>query len=80
MSPEAVEEAKNKILPEKQIHDYRRGMNQSIVSPAHEAILGSMHMTEADESQKTVKFKTEEHALEALARGEIDERTPLEIG
>lgn len=80
MSPEAVEEAKKKILPEHQIHDYRRGMDNSIVSPAHEAILGSMYMTEPDSSQKTIKFKTEQHALDALSKGEIDERTPIEIG
>lgn len=80
MSPEAVEEAKRKILPEHQIHDYRRGMNQSLVAPSHEAILGSMYMTEPNSSEKTIKFKTEEHALEALKRGEINERTPIEIG
>jgi len=80
MSPEAVEEAKKKILPEHQIHDYRKGMNQSLVSPAHEAILGSMHLTEADMTQKTVKFKTEHEALEALKAGVIKENTPIEIG
>jgi DNA-directed RNA polymerase subunit beta' len=42
MSPEAVAEARNKLLPQHQIHDYRKGLGQSIVAPAHEAILGSM--------------------------------------
>ena len=80
MSPQAVEEAKTKLLPEHQIHDYRRGLRQSIVAPAHEAILGSMHMTEPDTKQTLVKFKTEDDCLAALHRGEIQENTPVEIG
>lgn len=79
MSPEAVEEARTKLLPQHQIHDYRRGLNQSIVAPAHEGILGSMFMTEPDMSQKTVKFKTETDALAALKAGTIEENTPIEI-
>lgn len=80
MTPEAVEEAKKKVLPQHQINDYRKGLNQSLVAPAHEAILGSMHMTEPDMSQKVVKFKTEEQALQALREGKIKENTPIEIG
>lgn len=80
MTPEAVDEAKKKLLPQHQIHDYRRGLKQSMVAPGHEAILGSMHMTEGDTSQTTVKFKTEKECLEALKRGEIKENTPVEIG
>jgi DNA-directed RNA polymerase subunit beta' len=80
MSPEAVEEAKKKILPEHQIHDYRKGMNQSLVSPAHEAILGSMHLTDPDMTQEVVKFKTEQEALAALKAGTIKENTPIQIG
>ena len=80
MSPEAVEEAKNKLLPQHQIYDYRKGLNKSIVSPAHESILGSLAMTEPDIKQKTVKFKTEEECLQALKNGVILENTPVEIG
>jgi DNA-directed RNA polymerase subunit beta' len=80
MSPEAVAEARNKLLPQHQIHDYRRGLGQSIVSPAHESIIGSMAMTEADHTQATVKFKTEDEALAALKAGTIKENTPIEIG
>lgn len=80
MSPEAVEEAKNKLLPQHQIHDYRRGLGQSIVSPAHESIIGSMHLTEPDTKQATVKFKSEAEALHALKSGIIKENTPIEIG
>lgn len=79
MSPEAVEEAKQKLLPQHQIHDYRRGLGQSIVAPGHEAILGSMHMTEPDMKQSVVKFKTEADALQALKDGKIQENTPIEI-
>lgn len=80
MTPEAVEEAKKKLLPQHQIHDYRRGLKQSMVAPGHEAILGSMHMTEPDMTQQVRKFKTEQECLDALKRGEIKENTPVEIG
>jgi DNA-directed RNA polymerase subunit beta' len=79
MSPEAVEEARSKLLPQHQVHDYRRGLGQSIVAPAHEAILGSMHMTTPDHAQETVMFKTEGEALTALREGKINETTPIEI-
>lgn len=79
MSPEAVAEARDKLLPQHQIHDYRKGLGQSIVAPGHESILGSMHLTEADMSQKTVRFKTEEDALEALRLGQVKDNTPIEI-
>jgi DNA-directed RNA polymerase subunit beta' len=79
MSPEAVTEAREKLLPQHQIHDYRRGLGQSIVAPGHEAILGSMHMTEPDMKQKVHKFSTEADALAALRAGTIKENTPIEI-
>lgn len=80
MSPEAVHEARTKLLPQHQIHDYRKGLGQSIVAPAHESILGSMSMTEPDSKQQMVKFKTEAEALAALKAGTIKENTPIEIG
>lgn len=80
MSPEAVHEAKTKVLPQHQINDYRRGQNQSIVAPGHEAIIGSMIMTEPDMEQAVVKFKTEADCLKALHEGKIKENTPVEIG
>jgi DNA-directed RNA polymerase subunit beta' len=79
MTPEAVEEAKTKLLPEHHIHDYRYGLGNSIVAPGHEAIIGSVHMTEPDVTQKTVHFNTEEEALEALKEGTIKENTPISI-
>lgn len=80
MTPEAIEEAKTKLLPEHHIHDYRKGLNNSMVAPGHEAIIGSVHMTEPDHTQKAVHFNTEEDALAALKKGTIQENTPITIG
>jgi DNA-directed RNA polymerase subunit beta' len=80
MTPEAVEEAKAKILPQHQIFDYRKGVGSSMIMPGHEAIVGSVYMTEPDTNQKVVKFKTEAEALEALKKGDIHENTPIQIG
>ena len=80
MSPEAVDEAKKKLLPQHQIFDARKGIGHSMVAPGHEAILGSMAMTSPDMEQKTVHFKTEEECLAALKRGEVKEDTPVQIG
>ena len=80
MTPEAITEAREKLLPEAHIHDLRKGHEASMVAPGHEAILGSMYLTEPDTEQETRHFKTEQEALEALRRGEIKENTPLKIG
>lgn len=80
MTPEAVEEAKTKLLPEHHIHDYRKGLNNSMVAPGHEAVIGSVYMTEPDITQKPVHFDTEEAALKALKDGTIKENTPITIG
>lgn len=79
MTPEAVAEAKTKLLPTSHIYDFRKGMNSSMVAPGHEAILGSVYMTEPDMTQKPMEFKTEEECLAALKRGEIKENTPVKI-
>lgn len=79
MTPEAIEEAKKKLLPEAHIHDLRKGHEASIVAPAHESILGSMYLTEPDTAQKTAYFANEQDALQALKRGEIKENTPISI-
>jgi DNA-directed RNA polymerase subunit beta' len=80
MTPEAIEEARTKLLPEHHIHDYRKGLNNSMVAPGHEAIIGSVHMTEPDMSQEPKHFKTELEALRALKAGTIKENTPITIG
>jgi len=80
MTPEAIEEAKQKLLPDKHIFDYRKGVGNSMVYPGHEAILGSMHLTDPDMKQETVHFKTEAEALTALKAGIIKENTPITIG
>lgn len=80
MTPEAVREAKDKLLAVHHIHDYRKGQQASMVAPGHEAVLGGLAMSEPDMKQKTVHFKTEEEALKALQDGTIKENTPIIIG
>ena len=80
MGPAAVREAKEKLLPKQQIYDSRSGFGTSLIAPGHEAILGSVHLTEPDMSQKPVHFESEEHVLEALKAGTIQENTPITIG
>lgn len=79
-TPEAVEEAKNKLLPQHHIYDFRKGLGASLAEVGHEAIVGSMHITEPDTTQKPMHFKTEEEALAALKAGTIKENTPITIG
>jgi DNA-directed RNA polymerase beta' subunit len=78
-TPEAVREAREKLVAKAQIHDYRKGLNNSIIAPGHEAIVGSMYMTEPDLNQEVVKFKTEAECLKALKEGKVKENTPVEI-
>lgn len=80
VTPEAIEEAKKKLLPEAHIHDYRKGLGASMVQPGHESIIGSMHITEPDVTQKPIHFSTEADALAALKAGTIKENTPITIG
>lgn len=80
MIPEAVKEAKDKLLIDHQVNDYRKGIGASLLAPGHEAILGSMAITEPDMEQKVHSFKTEEECLKALAEGKIKENTPVTIG
>ena len=79
ITPEAVEEAKKKLLPEHHIYDFRKGIGASLVAPGHEAIIGSVNMTEPDMAQKTVEFKTEKDALQALRSGEVSVNTPIRV-
>ncbi len=79
ITPEAVEEAKKKLLPEHHIYDYRKGLNSSLIAPGHEAILGSMHMTEPDTNQEVHEFDTEEAVIAALAAGTIKVNTPIRL-
>lgn len=79
MTPEAVEEARKKLLPEHHIYDFREGLGASLAAPGHEAILGSMHLTEPDTNQKVHEFKNEAEVLAALKRGEIEVNTPIKL-
>jgi DNA-directed RNA polymerase subunit beta' len=79
MTPEAVEEAKQKLLPQQHIYDYRKGQGASMVAPGHEAVIGSMALTEPDMDQSPRTFASEAEVLAALERGEINDRTPIKI-
>jgi DNA-directed RNA polymerase subunit beta' len=72
MTPEAVAEARDKLLPEAHIYDYRKGNG-------HEAIVGSTYITEPDMKQEVREFKTEAEVLKALEAGEITENTPIRL-
>lgn len=79
MTPEAVLEAKEKLLPMHHLNDARRGYGVPMFSPGHEAILGSVHLTEADGSKNVIDFKTEADALAAMRAGHITENQPIRI-
>lgn len=80
MTPEAVKEANEKLMPSAHLHDARRGYGTPMFAPGHEAILGSVHLTQPDMDKKVHTFKTEEEALAALKAGHIDTNTPIKIG
>jgi DNA-directed RNA polymerase beta' subunit len=80
ITPEAIEEAKKKLLPEQHIYDFREGLGNSHIAPGHEAIVGAVHLTEPDMTKAVRSFRTEEDALAAYKRGEIDENTPIKLG
>lgn len=77
MTAEAIHEAKTKLLPMQHIYDARKGLGSSMVAPGHEAIIGSVHMTEPDPDQKPVEFNSETEVLAAYASGAIKENTPI---
>lgn len=79
MTSEAIEEAKTKMLPQHQIYDYRKGFGATLIAPGHEAILGSVHLTEPDEKLKPKIYNTEEEVLEDLKAGNIAENHPIII-
>lgn len=79
ISVEAIDEAKKKLLPEHHIYDFRYGLGKSLIAPGHEAIVGSMHLTEPDMSQKVMEFHSEKEVLDALAKGLISKNTPIRL-
>ena len=81
MTHQAVEEAKEKLTPKNNILDFRRGAGGgSLSAPSHEAILGAHYLSTPNEELKPVQFKTKEHVLEALKKGEIEVDTPVTFG
>ena len=79
VTQEAIQEAKEKLLPQRHLSDARLGYGSSMFAPGHEAILGSVHLTKADHEQNVVTFKSEEEALHALHSGAINDNTPIRI-
>lgn len=79
ITPEAIEEARSKLLPEHHIYDFRKGLGASLIAPGHEAILGSVHLTEPDHTQQVREFDSEQKVLEALKAGEISVNTPIRL-
>jgi len=77
ITPEAISETRNKLLPQHHIYDFRRGQGASLTEVGHEAVLGSVHITEPDMSQKPVVFRNESEALQALKLGKINGTTPI---
>lgn len=78
VSPEAIREAREKLLPEHHLHDVKFDSGKPMYKPQHEAILGSMYLTEHDGSTP-IEFPTEEAALAALKAGKIKGNTPIKI-
>ena len=78
VTPEAIKEANEKLLPEHNLNDARMDAGTPMYKPQHEAILGSMYLTEHDGS-KAVEFATEAAALAALKSGKIKPSTPIRI-
>lgn len=79
MSDEAVAEANEKMLPMHHLNDARRGYGVPMFAPGHEAILGSVHLTEPDNSLPVVDFKTEAEAIAAMKSGKIRSNQPIRI-
>ncbi len=79
MTPEAVHEAKEKLLPMHHLNDARRGHGVPMFAPGHEAILGSVHLTEADHSKGVVEFASEADAIKAMHEGKISSNQAIRI-
>jgi DNA-directed RNA polymerase subunit beta' len=79
VTPEAIDEARKKLLPEHHIYDFRKGIGHSLIAPGHEAILGSHYLTDPDMSQNVREFSSEKEVLDALERGEITKNTPIKL-
>lgn len=79
MTPEAVLEAKQKLLPMHHLSDARKGFGSPMFKPGHEAVLGAVYLTDPDHKQKVHEFKSEAEALAALKDGKIQNNTPIRI-
>ncbi len=78
-TPKAVQEVKEKMLPQYNIPDIRSGAGNVLFAPSHEAVLGAVHMTEPDPEKKTMIFSSEQEVLDALKSGKIEADQPVEV-
>lgn len=79
ITPEAIDEARKKLLPMHHAYDFREGLGATLIAPGHEAILGSMHLTEPDMAQSVQEFSDEKAVLAAYKAGTINVNTPIRI-
>lgn len=78
ISPEAIHEANTRLKPVHHLNDAKFDTGRPMYKPQHEAILGSMYMTQHDGGD-VVEFTSEADALAALKAGKIKESTPIRI-
>lgn len=78
VSPEAIKEAREKLLPEHHLHDAKFDTGRAMFKPQHEAILGSTYMTKHD-GGTVIEYQTEAAALADLESGKIKPDTPIRI-
>lgn len=77
MLPEAIKDAKEKLLPSKMLFSIR-SRDQTVPAPKHEMLL--LASSQLNPSDKTHQFNTEEEALAAIHRGEVKLQDRVQIG
>jgi len=76
--PEAVDDAKNKLLPSQMLFSIRK-RNEVIPKPAHEFVLG-LYSAQKKPADNAFSFATEKDALKAIKSGQIDLNDEIIIG
>lgn len=79
VSTDAIKEAKQNMLPQHQVYDFRKGQGVSMIQPDHEAILGAVHLSEFDSKKKVIEYNSEKEALADVKSGKISENQPIRI-
>jgi DNA-directed RNA polymerase subunit beta' len=78
VSDEAVTEAKEKLLPSKNLLSIKD--NKIFYAPSQEFILGLYNTTGKGNGKETVKFNSASDVIASYRRGEISMDTPVSIG